>query len=188
MLNNVKAFKAGVVNLLCNGASGSGTRISADTVVTAFHVIDGATSCVVRSDGVQVAVGGQLSRSPSGRDVGYVRGLSFSREIPIVPMVREKKPLVGDMLVLLSYPQIFQNDLQTSLGFVTDDDAQSSLDTLGIEWRGAIVSDMSAGGGSSGGPVFNQDGEFVGIHVGGFSGAEDGGLELNFQLIFEQND
>lgn len=40
-----------------------------------------------------------------------------------------KKTRVDDMLVLLSYPQIIQDDLQTSLGFVTDGDAQSSLDS-----------------------------------------------------------
>ena len=188
LLVKVKEVQSGVVNLLCNGASGSGTRISSDTVITAYHVIENASSCVVRSNGLQVAVGGLLSRSPSGRDIGYIKGLNFSVDISKVGMVRQKRPLVGDLLVLLSYPQLFQNDLQTSIGFVTDDDAQSSLDTMGIEWRNAIISDMSAGGGSSGGPVFNQDGEFVGIHVGGFSGAADGGLELNFQLIFEQND
>jgi S1-C subfamily serine protease len=124
----------------------------------------------------------------SGRDVGYIRGLTFAREIGTVPMVKGKKVAVGDSLALMSYPGIFTRDLQTSFGFVTDENAQASLGSMGIEWNNAIVSDMSAGSGSSGGPVFNTDGEFIGIHVGGFSGNDSGGLELNFQLIFEEND
>jgi S1-C subfamily serine protease len=188
ILNKLKSFQAGVVNLQCNGASGSGTRISSDTVVTAFHVIDGATNCVIRSNNLQVAIGTQLSRSPSGRDIGYIRGITFYSDIPIIEQTKDKLPLVGDLLVLMSYPSLFTNDLQTTIGFVTDDNAQNSLGSMGLEWRDSIVSDMSAGGGSSGGPVFNEDGQFVGIHVGGFSGAEGGGTELNFQLIFQSGD
>lgn len=188
LLTKLKPLQRGVVNLQCGGGSGSGARISQDTVVTAYHVLDGASSCVVRSNGQQVAIGNVLSRSPSGRDIGFIRGLTFNFDLPIISPVREKLPAVGDLLVLMSYPSLLTNDLQTTLGFVTDDNAQDSLDEMGIEWRDAFITDMSAGGGSSGGPVFNDAGEFVGIHVGGFSGEDGGGTELNFQLIFQNND
>jgi S1-C subfamily serine protease len=188
LLSKLKPLQRGVVNLQCGGGSGSGTRISQDTVVTAFHVLDGASSCVVRSNGQQVAIGTVLSRSPAGRDIGFIRGLTFNFEVPIINPVRDKLPAVGDLLVLMSYPSFLTNDLQTTLGFVTDDNVQNSLDEMGIEWRDAIMSDMSAGSGSSGGPVFSDAGEFVGIHVGGFSGEDGGGTELNFQLIFQNND
>ena len=188
LLSQVKTNEGAVVNLLCNGASGTGTRIANDTVVTAFHVIDGATSCVVRANGLQVAVGGSFSRAPSGRDIGYVRGLNFNQNVPIIPITRRRNPLVGDLLVLLSYPGEFTNDVQTTFGFVTDDNAQSSLGDMAVEWRDAIISDMSAGGGSSGGAIFNEKNEFVGVHVGGFSSGSSAGLELNFQLIFSETD
>jgi S1-C subfamily serine protease len=188
LLTKLKPLQKGVVNLQCGGGSGSGTRIGHDTVITAFHVLDGANSCVVRSNGQQVAIGNVLSRSPSGRDIGFIRGLTFNFEVPIINPVRDKMPAIGDLLVLMSYPSLLTNDLQTTLGFVTDDNVQNSLDEMGIAWRDAIMSDMSAGSGSSGGPVFSDVGEFVGIHVGGFSGEDGGGTELNFQLIFQNND
>ncbi|NBX18836.1 MAG: serine protease [Proteobacteria bacterium] len=188
LLTKLKPLQRGVLNLQCGGASGSGTRISQDTVITAYHVLNGASSCVVRSSGQQVGIGNQLSRSPSGRDIGYIRGLTFNFDVPIISPAKGKIPLVGDMLVLMSYPSFLTNDLQLTLGFVTDDNVQNSLEEMSLEWRDAIVSDMSAGSGSSGGPVFNEDGEFVGIHVGGFSGEDGGGTELNFQLMFQPAD
>lgn len=187
LIDKLKPIRSGVVNLLCGDASGTGTRISEDTVVTAFHVLECNTSCVVKSDGLQVAVGGTLSRSNSGRDIGYIRNLNFSRQISIINMKRNASVAVGDFLALLSHPTVFRNDLQTTFGFVTDDNAQASLGSMGIDWQDAIMTDMSAGPGSSGGPIFNNDGEFIGVHVGGF-GSDSSGLELNFQLIFNSGD
>jgi S1-C subfamily serine protease len=187
LLELLQPKRTSVVDLICGGGSGTGTRIGEDTVITAFHVIEGETSCVVRSNGLQVAVGGMMSRSPSGRDIGYIKNLNFNSTVPVVVPAKGAQPMVGDMLVLLSHPSDLRSDLQTSLGFVTDDNAQSSLGSMGTEWRDAIISDMAAGPGSSGGPIFNSVGDFVGIHVGGF-GDSSGGVELNFQLIFSTED
>jgi S1-C subfamily serine protease len=187
LLELLQPKRNGVVNLICGSGSGTGTRISEDTVITAFHVIDGETSCVARSNGLQVAVGGTLSRSPGGRDIGYIRNLNFNSPVTIITPTKNATPMVGDMLVLISHPSDLRSDLQTSLGFVTDDNAQSSLGNMAVEWRDAIITDMAAGPGSSGGPIFNSNGEFVGVHVGGF-GDQSGGVELNFQLMFQSND
>ena len=187
LFEKLRPRKSGVVDLLCGSSNGTGTRISEDTVVTAYHVLSGHSSCVVRSNGLQVANGGSLSRSASGRDIGYVRNLSFSVAIPVIPLVRNAAVADGNLLALLSYPSDLRNDLQTSIGFVTDDNAQSSLGNMGNEWRDAIISDMAAGPGSSGGPIFDIDGNFIGVHVGGY-GNNAGGVELNFQLIFSASD
>lgn len=107
-------------------------------------------------------------------------------------MLRNANVAVGDTIVLVSYPEDIINDYQVTVGRVTDDDVTNSLESLATEWAGAIVSDAAAGPGSSGGPIFNLAGEMIGIHVGGYSGAYDAldvpGLELNYQLIFEDGE
>ena len=72
---------------------------------------------------------------------------------------------------------------------ITDTDVTNSLDgDQAVEWGGAVMSNAAAGPGSSGGPIFNANGDFIGIHVGGFGGASSPeditGLELRFHLFF----
>jgi hypothetical protein len=47
------------------------------------------------------------------------------------------------------------------------------------EWSEAFVTDAASSGGGSGGPVFDADAAWVGIHVGSTG---DLGLELSIQL------
>jgi S1-C subfamily serine protease len=71
---------------------------------------------------------------------------------------------------LVSYPEDLTNDFQAKAGVITDTDVTNSLDgELAVEWARAVISNAAAGPGSTGGPIFNANGDFIGIHVGGSS-------------------
>lgn len=48
------------------------------------------------------------------------------------------------------------------------------------DWPNAILADYASSGGGSGGGLFTADGQWFGIHVGGFNN----GLELSIGLPF----
>lgn len=192
VLSTIAQSQMAFVDIECIYGRGSGVKIDDTTILTAFHVIDGESNCSYRASGVPVGSGGTFRQASSGRDIGYIENINFSVDIPSIPMVRDASVDIGDRIVLVSYPVDITNDYQVTMGMVTDDDVTNSLGSLATEWAGAIVTDAAAGPGSSGGPIFNLDGEMIGIHVGGYSGAWDAldvpGLELNYQLIFENGE
>gem|GEM_PF-5696536 len=164
-------------------------KVSDSMIVTAFHVIDGETNCAYRSNGLQVATGGTFVHSSSGRDIGYIQGVTFNVTLPSIPLVKGEAAVLGAPILLVSYPEDLTNDFQTTPGVITDTDVTNSLDgVLAVEWAGAVMSNAAAGPGSSGGPIFNANGDFIGIHVGGYGGASSPeditGLELSYHLFF----
>lgn len=188
--SNARAF----VDIECAGGRGSGVKVSGNAIVTAFHVIDGETNCAYRSGGLQVGTGGTFVQASSGRDIGYIQGVNFNDStIPSIPMARGETLALSAPILLVSYPADITNDFQVTPGVITDADVSNSIDgSLATEWAGAVTSDAAAGPGSSGGPIFDASGKFVGIHVGGYSGSSDPedvtGLELNYHLIFTNAD
>jgi hypothetical protein len=91
----------------------------------------------------------------------------------MLPIVRP--PVLGELTVAAGHPDAL-HAIQISSSFVT----ATGMRELGAKWTGAFMSDYSSNGGGSGGPVFNGDCEWVGLHVGGFTD----GLELSIALPF----
>jgi S1-C subfamily serine protease len=191
VLAKVIPLAEAVIDIECPEGRGTGTKVDATTIVTADHVIGGQTlaNCAYYSMGRQVATGGRYETSASPRDIAYIKDLTFSLTLPSVTMVRGATVDIGDMMLLVSHPADIVADPQFTFGLVADDDVTTSLGSLSDLWARAITTDMSASAGASGAPLFDADGDFVGIHVGGYGGASSAdevvGLELNYQLLFE---
>jgi len=170
---------------------GTGTKIAENKIITAHHVVDKAKSCAFRSNKAIIAAGGSWDLARSGRDIAIIDpkdliGSSWSSLPSITPKIGFK-PKIGQQLLLVSLPANINTDKQYSFGRVTDDQVNASLQAAAGHpgnWKNAFMTDMAAAGGSSGAPVFNAQGEFIAIHVGGY----DNGLELNLQLAFAQGD
>lgn len=198
MLNKLYAkTESAVLNIECeyqDGARGhgTGTKINDNQIVTAFHVVDGAVRCIYKSNKLIVAAGGRPVLPRSGRDIAVIEPgevLGGWNELQSISPTTGYRPKIGELLMLSSLPKDFVTDKQYTFGYVTDDSINASLQGAGntaATWRNAFTSDMAAAGGSSGAPVFNQAGQFIGIHVGGDN--QGTGLELNYQLAFDRSD
>lgn len=179
---------------------GTGTKIDSHNVLTADHMIFNTVDlskkypflCEFYDDGVLVGkidISGKNTNKAvqiNQRDMSLLnvnfneKGLKISFLTPkIVQIVR------GLPLILVSHPLDFKNDKLTTFGLVVNANVQNSLpESRQIYWSNAIMTDMSASPGSSGAPLFNTNGDFIGIHVGG---ERSKGLNLNYQLLFDKD-
>jgi hypothetical protein len=169
-------FRGSILDIECDTAAGStrgtGTKTTNGLIVTAFHVVNGCTaSAFVAEGGVQVGGGGSFFQPVAGRDLAIIQGITWSpagAALAGVPALEGVHPSIGDPTLLVSYPGAITNDLQFTVATVADDDVVSSLEpALRTFWSSAFSADVSTEHGSSGGPVFNQAGQWVGILVGG---------------------
>jgi S1-C subfamily serine protease len=150
---------------------GTGTRLDSGDVLTAAHVVDGATSCRFATEaGVVVGFTSTWASPVAGRDLTLMRQITWTTaggELPSFSVVKGYTPRLGEMILLASYPGRLVKDLQMTFGYVTDVDATGSFPPLDrIAWSGAVGFDAGAYNGSSGAPVFNAQGELVGEFVG----------------------
>lgn len=174
-----------------NSGRGTGTKAYSNAIITAAHVVAGMTSCIYYKGNTAVASGGTIAYSALGRDLAMIinpnPGNTWSSIERIPPVSIDPTTLyIGQMLLLVSYPLDIVNDRQYTFGFITDDNVDNSLTgSYSTLWDDAFTTDMAAAAGSSGGPVFDEEGKFIAIHVGGY-GSE--GLELNYTLPLKNGD
>ncbi len=141
-------------------AIGTGVIANADgTILTAFHVVDGATAIRVSyTDGTTAA-----AKVASSDKVNDIATLS-PQQLPetVVPAVLGGGPAVGDTVVAIGNP--LGLTMSTSSGVVSGLDrslnAQKSENAAGL-----IQFDAAVNPGSSGGPLINDRGQVVGIVV-----------------------
>ena len=87
------------------------------------------------------------------------------------------QPEVGAFVVVVGHPGVGASiflEHQYTTGYVTSADPGSTLDNLGWGryWEHGYATDAVAWHGNSGGPVFDEDGVWIGILVGAFNGSE----------------
>lgn len=174
----------------------SGVIVSKNYILTAKHVFDiedmlkknKDVSCSLINSGFFVKKNVKININDlifvNQRDMVYVKidNLNFNLKNVIFP----KKGLIkkGDPLFLISHPWDFINNQLVTFGLVVSEDITNSLQKeKKALWHKAILSDMSASPGSSGAPIFDIQGNYIGIHVGGI---REKGLNLNYQLLFDQ--
>ena len=179
--------------------NGTATKISEDAVLTAHHLISFEgdykerklpINCDLYSQGT--LVGTYASIKDTFKQVGEkdmvlikIKFNTAGQELPLLGPAITPPPQVGETLVLISHPSKFINDWIISYGLVLNENANKLLTkNLQSYWSRAIITDMSAAGGSSGSPLFSLDGEFIGIHVGG---EREKGLNVNYQLLFDSS-
>ena len=162
----LKNAKQAVVAIQSGGGSGSGVIVSREgLVLTAGHISGrpGRSVKIVLPDGRRVDAvtmgGSEIS------DSGMCK-IKQDGEWPFAPMAAKGKSQVGDWCFALGHPGGFmaERGIVTRIGRVID------------KQNATLRTDCRLLGGDSGGPLFNLDGEVVGINSqiytrsGGFMG------------------
>ena len=150
----LKKAKQAVVAIQSGGGSGSGVIVSKDgLVLTAGHISGraGRSVKIVLPDGRRVDAvtmgGSEIS------DSGMCK-IKEDGEWPFAPMAAKGKSQVGDWCFALGHPGGFmaKRGMVTRIGRVID------------KQYATLRTDCRLLGGDSGGPLFNLDGEVIGIH------------------------
>jgi S1-C subfamily serine protease len=91
-------------------------------------------------------------------------------------------PSIGDLITVVGHPGLYDGlvqEHQYTTGFVTATNLQATfaavpaLSGRASVWSQAWSTDAVAWHGNSGGPVFDSNGDWIGILVGGFNGTSD---------------
>jgi hypothetical protein len=171
-LERVLASTVTIVVVGPDGQShGSGFITSSDgMIVTAAHVIDGATSAVVRlQNGEELNVQGVIVID-GVKDFAIVRVAGF--DLPTVPLGNADDVSVGQRVIAIGAP------LDTSLAG-TVSDGLVAAERL-VDGTRMLQMSVPVSSGSSGGPVVTEQGEVIGLVVGGMTGVDV--QNLNFAL------
>jgi S1-C subfamily serine protease len=136
---------------------GSGVVINAGgAVLTAFHVVDGATQIQVAfADGTRAAA--RVAGAQPEHDVA-VLAVDRLPEV-VVPAVMAGPPPVGDTVFAVGNPLGLQRSLTSGVVSATDRSIGGPHGSL----DGLIQFDAAVNPGNSGGPLLNRAGQVVGI-------------------------
>lgn len=171
-------YVGGVVN-----RKGTATKTATGTLITSVPLAQGCEQTDFYAGGTLVG-GGYAASAPMGaRDILEATGVVWNTAglaIVGVPRAAGWTPVLGGLVVSLNYPADIRNGVQASTGHVVDENAQESAADP-VKWERAFTADYAAADGSYGAPVFDKNGHWVGIHVGGYL---TGGAELDWALPF----
>jgi len=161
-----------VVAVKSDYGEGSGFIISADGyVVTNYHVIE---------KGTQVTVIPHKGESMRAKVVGYdsandVALLKVAGEnLPFVKMGGSDKLAVGDQVAAIGNP-LGELTASLTVGYISAKDRIVDTDGTVINM---LQTDAAINSGNSGGPLFNMNGEVVGIITAKYSGNSDSGASI----------
>jgi S1-C subfamily serine protease len=143
-----------VRNVGCGGVStGSGFALSPSQLVTNRHVVAGATTLQVSTfDGEDLLV--DAAGAGLVADIAIVDTRSA---LPAAVTLAEDNPEIGDAVEIVGYPG--GGRLTTTSGNVVSYEA----DPLNSNAGQVIVTDAPAERGSSGSPLYSEDGDVVGV-------------------------
>ena len=160
-----QALRPSVVLIRATGAgagadSGTGVIVNANgTILTAFHVVDGARSIkLTYADGSEAAA--EVAGSDPARDIATLKPARLPETL--VPAVLGGGVAIGDDVVAIGNP--LGLTATTTSGVVSGLDRVLSRDEGG-DIRGLIQFDAAVNPGSSGGPLFNDQDQVVGVVV-----------------------
>jgi S1-C subfamily serine protease len=152
---------------------GSGVLISEDgKIMTAAHVIQTADKLLVQFDNGEQIPAKVLSSNETA-DVGLIQLEWMPKSYNIAKVGDSDKTKVGDQIIIVGAPYGISQSL--TVGYISGKrkEEKATSDMMGIE---LFQTDASINQGNSGGPMFNFDGEVIGIvsHIlsrsGGFEG------------------
>jgi len=155
------------------GALGSGVLISKDgTILTAAHVVNNADEIeVVFIDGqVMKAKIQGLSRIA---DVAVIKTMGLIKDPKPSKMGDSDKSRIGDKVMIIGSPMGLEHSL--SVGYISRKETQHGHSS-NFKKMEFFQTDAAINTGNSGGPMFNMDGEVIGVvssilsRSGGFEG------------------
>jgi len=166
--------------------TGSGFIISSDgLILTNHHVVDGADEITVRLTDKREFKGKVLGTDKK-TDIAVVK--IDAKDLPVLKMGNSANLKVGEWVAAIGSP--FGLDNTVTSGIVSAKSRQLPSD----QYVPFIQTDVAVNPGNSGGPLFNMDGEVVGINSqifstsGGFMGLSfaipiDLALQIKDQLV-----
>ncbi len=158
---------AGTVAILTDLGSGSGFVYDGEGhIITNFHVIDGAKVIEVRFTSGFMAYGTVIG-TDTDSDVAIVKVDAPAAELHPLPLGDSDALKVGQTVIAIGNP--FGLDTTMTVGIIsalgrTLDSAHASPDGNPFTAGDIIQTDAAINPGNSGGPLFNINGEVVGIN------------------------
>jgi len=154
------------------GALGSGVLIDKETILTAAHVVNNGDKIkVVFADGQELnAIVMGLSKIA---DVARIKILGVIKDPHPAKMGDSDKTRIGDKVMIIGSPMGLEHSL--SVGYISRKEKHKSK-TSNFSRLEMFQTDAAINTGNSGGPMFNMDGEVIGIvssimsRSGGFEG------------------
>jgi S1-C subfamily serine protease len=188
VVGSVLSKAAAIVIVECTDGDtwgdGSGTKTDTGTVLTAMHVLDGMKSCNIYSQAPVALLGSMKSSAQRGSRDEVELTINWSADgaaIAGVAPTRGVIPKLGDLVTIVGHPGVYDGlslEHQYTTGFVTATDLSATLAAvptlknagLATRWAQSWSTDAISWHGNSGGPVFDAQGRWIGVLVGGFNG------------------
>ncbi len=153
-------------------SSGSGFLISADGyVVTNYHVVSGASSLSVLTYDGEVYRAEQIGFD-EGNDICVLK--IQGKDFPFVTIGSSNALGVGDQVAAIGNP-LGELTSTLTVGYISAKDRVVTTDGNTINM---LQTDAAINSGNSGGPLFNMNGEVVGITTAKYSGTTDSGAVI----------
>ena len=153
-------------------SSGSGFIITADGyILTNAHVVDGATAIEVMTHDGQTYTA-TLAGADTVNDVALLK--IDASDLPHVTLGSSTKLAVGDQVAAIGNALGTLSSTMT-VGYVSAKDRVVNTDGSTLNM---IQTDAAINSGNSGGPLFNMDGEVVGITTAKYSGTTNSGATI----------
>lgn len=148
------SVEAAVVKVELPDGHGSGVSIGSGYIVTAAHVTGDAKTVKLRSEGGK-AVDGTVLWTNSTYDIALIKTDETAFGSAPLSCSEAKR---GDTITAMGNP--------LGVEFVSATGRIAGKPRTVKPWESVFVTDMTIVMGMSGGPVFNKDGEVIGITVG----------------------
>lgn len=170
--NTISNVINSVVSITASGKIGSGAIVKSDgTIVTNNHVVDGATSILVKTfDGKTFSA--QVIKTDSTKDLALIK-ISGTGSFNPFSFEEVSNIKVGEKAVALGSPG--------GLDFTVTEGIVSALRNInGINY---LQIDVPINPGNSGGPLINKAGKIIGINTMKVSGYEGVGFSIASDVV-----
>ena len=158
---------------------GSGVVVHEDGyVITNSHVVEESKNIkVIFSNGDEFPA--TVIASDTDKDLALLK-IKPNKKLPFVHLGRSDDLMIGETVIAIGNPYGYSNSLTSGILSAIDRDIHVSEGT----WlRGLIQTDAPINPGNSGGPLFNINGELVGINTAIAAGAENIGFAIPVDTI-----
>ncbi|MDQ3223429.1 MAG: trypsin-like peptidase domain-containing protein, partial [Gemmatimonadota bacterium] len=165
-----ETYTAATVQILTESGSGTGVIVDVDEgiVVTNAHVITGAGTLKVGLVDGEVVAARVLGSAPC-EDLAVLQLNEVSDSLVEVKIGSSQELASQEVVTAIGFPLSFDisstRDAVTSSGAVQAPDVEAEPDSALPYYRSLIQHDATINPGSSGGPLFNEKGELVGINA-----------------------
>ena len=154
-----------VVYIELNGGAGTGTGVVLDTdghIVTNYHVVESASDIVVRLHDGSAARAVVLGVDPSS-DLAVVQADFDPAVLQPATFGDSESMRVGDSVFAIGNP--FTQEWTVTAGIISGIDRGTESGFTGRQILGVIQTDAPVNPGNSGGPLFDANGDVIGINT-----------------------